>query len=34
MVICVIDAVRGYVAALGGSIDVVARLDDHRWRAA
>lgn len=29
-----IDVVRGYVAALGGSIDVVARLGDRSWRVA
>ena len=27
-----IDVVRAYVAALGGSIDVVARLGDRSWK--
>jgi DNA-binding XRE family transcriptional regulator len=29
-----IDVVRTYVAALGGSIDVVARLGDRSWKVA
>jgi Helix-turn-helix len=29
-----IDIVRAYVAALGGSIDVVARLGDRSWKVA
>ncbi len=29
-----IDVVRAYVAALGGSIDVVARLGDRTWKVA
>jgi DNA-binding XRE family transcriptional regulator len=29
-----IDVVRAYVAALGGSIDVVARLGDRSWKVA
>jgi DNA-binding XRE family transcriptional regulator len=29
-----IDIVRAYVAALGGSIDVVARLGDRTWKVA
>lgn len=29
-----IDVVRAYVAALGGTIDVVARLGDRSWKAA
>jgi len=29
-----IDIVRSYVAALGGSIDVVARLGDRSWKVA
>jgi hypothetical protein len=27
-----IDVVRAYVAALGGSIEVVPRLGDHCWK--
>jgi DNA-binding XRE family transcriptional regulator len=29
-----IDVVRAYVSALGGSIDVVARLGDRSWKVA
>ena len=29
-----IDVVRSYVAALGGSVDVVARLGDRSWKVA
>jgi DNA-binding XRE family transcriptional regulator len=29
-----IDVVRAYVAALGGSVDVVARLGDRSWKVA
>jgi len=29
-----IDIVRAYVAALGGSVDVVARLGDRSWKVA
>jgi DNA-binding XRE family transcriptional regulator len=29
-----IDVVRAYVAALGGSIDIVARLGDRSWKVA
>jgi DNA-binding XRE family transcriptional regulator len=29
-----IDVIRAYVAALGGSIDVVARLGDRSWKVA
>lgn len=29
-----IDVVRAYVAALGGSIDVIARLGDRAWKVA
>ena len=29
-----IDVVRAYVAALGGSIDVVARIGDRSWKVA
>jgi DNA-binding XRE family transcriptional regulator len=29
-----IDVVRAYVAALGGTIDVVARLGDRSWKVA
>jgi DNA-binding XRE family transcriptional regulator len=29
-----IDVVRSYVSALGGSIDVVARLGDRSWKVA
>jgi hypothetical protein len=29
-----VAAVRAYVAALGGSIDVVARLGDRSWKVA
>lgn len=29
-----IDVVRAYVAALGGSIDVIARLGDRSWKVA
>jgi DNA-binding XRE family transcriptional regulator len=29
-----IDVVRAYVAALGGSLDVVARLGDRTWKVA
>ncbi len=29
-----IDIVRAYVAALGGSIDVVARIGDRSWKVA
>ncbi|HUK68785.1 MAG TPA: helix-turn-helix domain-containing protein [Streptosporangiaceae bacterium] len=29
-----IDVVRGYVAALGGTIDVVARIGDRSWKVA
>jgi DNA-binding XRE family transcriptional regulator len=29
-----IDVVRSYVAALGGSVDVVARLGDKTWKVA
>jgi DNA-binding XRE family transcriptional regulator len=29
-----IDIVRAYVAALGGTIDVVARIGDRSWRVA
>lgn len=29
-----IDVVRSYVAALGGSVDVVARLGDRTWKVA
>ena len=29
-----IDVVRAYVAALGGSIDVLARLGDRSWKVA
>jgi DNA-binding XRE family transcriptional regulator len=29
-----IDVVRAYVAALGGTIDVVARIGDRSWRVA
>jgi DNA-binding XRE family transcriptional regulator len=29
-----IDIVRGYVAALGGSLDVVATLGDRSWKVA
>jgi DNA-binding XRE family transcriptional regulator len=29
-----IDVVRGYVAALGGSVDVVAHLGDRSWKVA
>lgn len=29
-----IDIVRAYIAALGGSVDVVARLGDRSWRVA
>jgi hypothetical protein len=29
-----IDVVRAYVAALGGSVDVVARLGDRGWKVA
>jgi DNA-binding XRE family transcriptional regulator len=29
-----IDVVRTYVAALGGSVDVVARLGDRSWKVA
>src|ERR1700722_8724 len=29
-----IDVVRSYVSALGGSIDVVARLGDRTWKGA
>ena len=29
-----IDVVRAYVSALGGSIDVVARLGDRTWKGA
>lgn len=29
-----IDVVRAYVTALGGSIDVVARLGDRSWKVA
>ena len=29
-----IDVVRAYVAALGGSIDIVARLGDRTWKVA
>ena len=29
-----IDVVRAYVSALGGSIDVVARIGDRSWKVA
>jgi len=29
-----IEVVRGYVAALGGTIDVVARIGDRSWKVA
>ncbi len=29
-----IDVVRGYLAALGGTIDVVARIGDRSWKVA
>jgi hypothetical protein len=29
-----IDVVRAYVAALGGTIDVVARIGDRSWKVA
>ncbi len=29
-----IDVIRAYVAALGGSVDVVARLGDRSWKVA
>jgi transcriptional regulator with XRE-family HTH domain len=29
-----IEVIRSYVAALGGSIDVVARLGDRSWKVA
>jgi DNA-binding XRE family transcriptional regulator len=29
-----IDVVRAYVAALGGSVDIVARLGDRSWKVA
>jgi transcriptional regulator with XRE-family HTH domain len=29
-----IEVVRAYVAALGGSVDVVARLGDRSWKVA
>jgi transcriptional regulator with XRE-family HTH domain len=29
-----IDVARSYVAALGGSVDVVARLGDRSWKVA
>jgi DNA-binding XRE family transcriptional regulator len=29
-----IDVIRGYVAALGGSVDVVARIGDRSWKVA
>jgi transcriptional regulator with XRE-family HTH domain len=29
-----IDVIRAYVAALGGSVDVVSRLGDRSWKVA
>jgi predicted transcriptional regulator len=29
-----IDVIRAYVAALGGSVEVVARLSDRSWKVA